>query len=91
MAKKLINVKQDRAPKVGETVRMALYTARDPKFPEVYSGRLQRSRSASFEKIVAIYAETERTDKGATLYNVLLASGDTVLIQLGQKGWNAVR
>lgn len=92
MAKYLVkNVKEQRVPKVGEKVRVAIYTARDPKNPQVYSGRLQRSRTASFETIAAIYAETERTDKGAILYNVLLSSGDAVLIQLGQKGWNAVR
>lgn len=92
MAKYLVkNTKEQRVPKVGERVRVAIYTARYPKLPDVHSGRLQRSRSASFETIVAIYADTERTKNGGILYNVLLSSGDAVLIQLGQKGWNAVR
>ncbi|BAV81241.1 hypothetical protein [Vibrio phage VCPH] len=91
MAKKEIVVVQ-RAPKVGEKVRMALYTARDQKFPDVYSGKIQRGRKAVQLAITAIYAETERHAKsGKTLYNVLLESGDAVLIELGQKGWNAIR
>lgn len=91
MAKQVIVVAQ-RAPKVGEKVRMSLYTARDAKFPDVYSGKIQRGRQASFLAITAVYAETERHSKsGKTLYNVLLESGDAVLIELGQKGWNAIR
>ncbi|AXQ66712.1 hypothetical protein HOT95_gp087 [Vibrio phage vB_VpS_PG07] len=80
-----------KAPVVGETVKVNLYTARNAKAPTDYTGRLQRSRSSSIERISAIYSDTEKDKKGNTLYSVLLTSGDQVLIARGDKGWYAVR
>lgn len=87
----MAKAKVEKAPVVGETVRVSIYTARNAKNPTDYTGRVQRSRSASFEKISAIYADTEKDQKGNTLYSVLLTSGDAVMIARTDKGWNAVR
>lgn len=76
------------APKIGQSVFIPFVTKTDEA-----TGKAERIKGAAlmpFDVIDAVYAETERSNNGKTIYNVRVKSGDAVKVIQRNEKWEAV-
>lgn len=76
------------APKVGQSVFIPFVTKLDE-----LTGKAEYIKGAAlvpFDKIDAVYAETERSKSGKPVYTVRVNSGDVVRIIQRNEKWEAV-
>ena len=76
------------APKIGQSVFIPFVTK-----TEEATGKAERIKGAAlmpFDVIDAVYAETERSNNGKTIYNVRVKSGDVVKVIQRNEKWEAV-
>lgn len=76
------------APKIGQSVFIPFVTKTDE-----LTGKAERIKGAAlmpFDVIDAVYAETERSNNGKTIYNVRVKSGDAVKVVQKDDKWQAV-
>ncbi|QBQ81105.1 hypothetical protein HdH2rev_00191 [Escherichia phage vB_EcoS_HdH2] len=76
------------APKIGQSVFIPFVTKTDEA-----TGKTERIKGAAlmpFDVIDAVYAETERSNNGKTIYSVRVKSGDAVKVIQRNEKWEAV-
>ena len=76
------------APKVGQSVFIPFATKTDE-----LTGKAERIKGAAldpFDKIEAVYAETERSNHGKPIYNVRVKSGYVVKVVQRNEKWEAI-
>lgn len=76
-----------QTPKIGQSVFIPFITATDENGK---CGYLKGAALSPFDKIQAVYAETERSKSGKPIYNVRVESGDSVKIIQKNDKWEAV-
>lgn len=75
-------------PKIGQSVFIPFVTKTDE-----LTGKAERIKSAAlmpFDTIDAVYAETERSNNGKTVFSVRVKSGDVVKVVQRNEKWEAV-
>ena len=75
-------------PKIGQSVFIPFVTKTDE-----LTGKAERIKGAAlmpFDVIDAVYAETERSNNGKTIYSVRVKSGDVVKVIQRNEKWEAV-
>lgn len=76
------------APKIGQSVFIPFVNKTDEA-----TGKTERIKGAAlmpFDVIDAVYAETEQSNNGKTIYNVRVKSGDAVKVIQRNEKWEAV-
>ena len=76
------------APKIGQSVFIPFVTKTDE-----LTGKVERIKGAAlmpFDVIDAVYAETERSNNGETIYSGRVKSGDVVKVAQRNEKWEAV-
>ncbi|QAX92094.1 hypothetical protein HOV06_gp004 [Salmonella phage 1-23] len=76
------------APVIGQSVFIPFVTKTDE-----LTGKTERIKGAAldpFDKIDAVYAETERSNNGKPIYNVRVKSGDVVKVIQKDDKWQAI-
>lgn len=75
-------------PKIGQSVFVPFVTATNEETGQVEY--LKGSSLVPFDKIEAVYSETEKSKSGKPVYSVRLKSGDAVRIMEKDEKWQAV-
>lgn len=75
-------------PKIGQSVFVPFVTATNEETAQVEY--LKGASLVPFDKIDAVYSETEKSKSGKPVYSVRLKSGDAVRIMEKDEKWQAV-